>query len=72
MTSKKIIALRMDDVGASTKKYEVYSKKIFGNFLFLKRLKYFKAWGPYRELNEFEWNDILKLLYNFNCKLTVG
>ena len=72
MTSKKIIALRMDDVGASTKKYEVYSKKLFGNFLFLKRLKYFKAWGPYRELNEFEWNDILKLLYNFNCKLTVG
>ena len=72
MIDKKIIALRMDDVGASTKKYEVYSKKPFGNFLFLKRLKYFKAWGPYRELNELEWNEILKMLYNFNCKLTVG
>ena len=38
------IVFRMDDVGASTKLYEVYSNKYFGN-LFLKRMKYFKAWG---------------------------
>ena len=37
------IVLRMDDVGASTKHFEVYSKKIFGNFLFLKYLPYFRA-----------------------------
>ena len=32
----KKIVFRMDDVGASSKKFEVYSKVKFGNFLFLK------------------------------------
>ena len=45
------IALRIDDIGASTKKFEVYSKLPFGNFLFLKYLYPFKAWAPYDEIN---------------------
>lgn len=70
----KKIALRIDDIGASTKHYEVYSKKWFGlgNFLFLKYLKFFKAWGPYREMNADEWYQIFDLLRRYNAKLTVG
>ena len=70
--SQNVIALRMDDVGASTKEFEVYSKKPFGNLLFLKRLSYFKAWGPYREIHENEWLQIFELLSKFKSKLTVG
>lgn len=66
------IVLRMDDVGASTKHFEVYSKKIFGNFLFLKYLPYFRAWPKYNELSVFEWSSIIELLINSNAKLTLG
>jgi peptidoglycan/xylan/chitin deacetylase (PgdA/CDA1 family) len=66
------VALRMDDVGASTKKYEVYSKNPLGNFLFLKYLPLFRAWGPYRELYSSEWEQICGLLAEYSAKLTVG
>ena len=64
----------MDDVGASSKEFAIYSKKWFGlaNILFLKRLKYFKAWGPYREITSVEWEKILVLLKKHSAKLTVG
>ena len=65
-------ALRMDDIGASTKRFEVYSKRKFGNFLFLKYLNGFKAWGPYREMSVDEWNEVYKILHRFKAKLTVG
>lgn len=70
----KRIALRIDDIGASTKKYEVYSKKWFGfgNFLFLKRMKYFKAWAEYREMSDEEWYQVFDLLKKYNSRLTVG
>ncbi len=68
----KKIALRMDDVGASTKHFEVYSKKIFGNFLFLKYLSYFKAWGVYDEISPDMWKEILQILDNEDAKLTIG
>ena len=68
---KKII-LRMDDVGASTKKYEVYSKYRIGNILFLKYLKPFKAWGPYKELTEDEWEQIFLILSKYNAKITIA
>ena len=63
------LALRLDDVGASTKRYEVYSKcrfgigryAISGNWLFLKYLPGIKAWGPYRELSAKEWRQISDL-----------
>jgi peptidoglycan/xylan/chitin deacetylase (PgdA/CDA1 family) len=68
----KNLILRMDDVGASSKKYEVYSKIFFGNFLFLKYFKPFKAMGPYNELSDKHWDEILNILKNFNAKLTIG
>ncbi len=89
---KPVVALRMDDVGASSKRYEIYSdytwklkvrgrtlkikgrklKLQIGNWLFLKYLAPFKAWGPYREMTVPEWYDIYKLLEQFDAKLTVG
>ena len=87
-----IIALRLDDVGASTKKHEVYSKYVWklkikgqtlkikgrklkvhiGNWLFLKYLPAFKAWGPYREMTGQEWYAVYDLLEHFQAKLTVA
>lgn len=71
---RSVIALRMDDVGASSKKYEIYSKRWLGlgNFLFLKRMPYFRAWGPYAELQADDWEGILHLLESYNAKLTVA
>ena len=66
------IALRMDDIGASSKKYEVYSKNKIGNFLFLKYLKPFKAWGPYTELSIRELEDIFELLDLYKIQITFG
>jgi len=66
------IVLRMDDVGASTKHFEVYSKKIFGNFLFLKYLPYFRAWGVYDEISSEEWKKIFDYMDVHGAKLTIG
>ncbi len=86
------IALRLDDVGASTKKHEVYSEYVWklkikgrtlkitgrklkvhiGNWLFLKYLPAFKAWGPYREMTGQEWYAVFDLLEQFQAKLTVA
>jgi len=66
------IALRIDDIGASSKKYEVYSKNRLGNIFFLKYLRRYKAWGPYRELTSSDWEDVFGLLEKHNARLTVG
>lgn len=63
---------RMDDVGASTKQFEVYSRLPFGNILWLKYARPFRAWGPYRELTADEWERILTLLRSYDARLTVG
>lgn len=72
--NRRIIALRMDDPGASSKKYEVYSKwpRNIGNFLFLKYIEPFRAWGPYGELNSADWTKIIDLLEKYKAKLTVA
>lgn len=64
----------MDDVGASSKEFELYSKKLWGlgNFLFLKRIRPFAAWGPYQELTVKQWQDIFNLLERKNARMTVG
>lgn len=74
------LALRMDDVGASSKRYEVYSNwqvglgpiRLSGNWLFLKYLAPFKAWGPYAELDADQWQAICDLLDRRRAKLTVA
>ena len=78
--SRDIVALRLDDVGASTKRYEVYSNhswrlgrvRFSGNWLFLKYLPPFKRWGPYREMTAKEWLKIFDILQRYDARLTVG
>lgn len=65
-------ALRLDDVGASSKEFEVYSRFPFGNILGLKRFPPLRAWGPYRELQPDEWEQLLRLLERCGAQLTVG
>jgi len=62
----------MDDIGASTKRYEVYSKKPYGNLLFLKYLPYFSAWGIYSEISAGKWLQIFDILEKYNAKITLG
>lgn len=89
---RDLIALRLDDVGASSKKYEVYSDRVWklrirgrtlkirnrklkisvGNWLFLKYLPAFKAWGPYREMTDQEWYAVYDVLEQFHARLTVA
>jgi len=74
------VVLRMDDVGASSKRYEVYSSFRVGlgllgvptDWLFIKYLPGLKAWGPYRELNAKDWEILTRLLEQYGTKLTVG
>jgi peptidoglycan/xylan/chitin deacetylase (PgdA/CDA1 family) len=67
-----LLALRIDDIGASSKRYEVYSDSLWGNWLFLKYLPPFKKWGPYREMRAKEWYEIYDLLKRYHAKLTVA
>lgn len=76
------VMLRMDDVGAASKRHEVYgltrvsvgafSIPFPGNALWLKYLPPFKRWGPYRELGAGEWRHILAVLSDAGARLTVG
>ena len=76
------VALRLDDVGAASKRYEVYGLTRIplgpwaipfpGNFLFLKYLPPIKRWGPYRELTAAEWEAILAVLEAERSRMTVG
>ena len=80
--SGDVVALRLDDVGAASKRYEVYGLTRIplgrwavpfpGNFLFLKYLPPIKRWGPYRELNVAEWETILTILEEARGKMTVA
>jgi peptidoglycan/xylan/chitin deacetylase (PgdA/CDA1 family) len=79
-TAERGVALRMDDVGASTKWWEMYARPLplpgraarLGDFLFLKAVPPLRAWGPYRELRATEWTRILALLRSEGALLTVG
>lgn len=69
-----MLALRMDDIGASSKQYEVYSTRLrgLGNILFIKRLPWFKAWGTYSEMTPDQWSRVFDILRKFDAKLTVA
>lgn len=68
----KKIAFRLDDVGASSKEFLIYSKMFIGNFLFLKYHWPFKAWAPYAEINVNLWQKIINLFRKNNAKITIG
>lgn len=73
-------ALRLDDVGASSKRYEVYSNRswrvgplrVSGNWLFLKYLPGWKAAGPYREMSGGEWHQVFDILRAASARMTVA
>jgi polysaccharide deacetylase len=75
-------ALRLDDVGAASKRFEIYGTTRLrlgrlripfpGNFLFLKYLPPIKRWGPYSELSAAAWEWILAELEGAGARMTVG
>ena len=77
-----VLALRLDDVGAASKRHEVYGVTRIrvgpvalpfpGNVLFLKYLPPIKRWGPYPELSAEHWERILAALADSGAKLTVA
>lgn len=74
------VALRMDDPGACSKRYEVYSDtqwnlkgiRLSANWLFLKYLPPFRKWGVYRELTAADWERIFTLLQTYHARMTVA
>src|SRR5262249_44054742 len=76
------LALRMDDVGAASKRHEVYGITRLevgglrvpfpGNLLFLKYLPPIKRWGPYRQREGGDWEGVLAWLERHAPRLTVG
>ena len=74
------IAFRLDDPGASSKRFEVYSDRhwnikginISANWLFLKYMEPFKKWGPYREMMGREWLEVFDILQRYDAKMTVA
>ncbi len=76
------VALRLDDVGAASKRHEVYGLTRLvvggwrvpfpGNVLFLKFVPPIRRWGPYRELTAAEWERILALLPKLGARMTVA
>lgn len=66
------IALRIDDIGASTKVHERYCERRWLNFGVLRDRRLFGAWGPYREMTPGEWRAVFALLRDCRAKLTVA
>jgi peptidoglycan/xylan/chitin deacetylase (PgdA/CDA1 family) len=79
------VALRMDDPGASSKRYELYGKDYLRlgrmklpfpaaitNFLFLKRIPLWSGWAPYEELTSYQWDEIFGLISRHSARLTVA
>ena len=66
------LALRIDDIGASTKQFNYYSKNRFCNFGILRHRKLFGAWAPYNEMTPITWRELFELLHEFDAKLTVA
>ena len=77
--------LRIDDIGSSTKEFNIYGKNtinigkrtisfpsFLSNFLFIKKLPLLTGWARYRELNYDEWINIIKILKEKNAKLNIA
>ena len=77
---KSPIVLRLDDVGACSKRYEIYSRirkslgplGVPGDWLFLKYLPGLRAWGPYPEITADGWREVFDLVERHNALLTLG
>lgn len=66
------LALRIDDIGASSKEHLYYTKRWYTNWGPLRDRRAFGKWAPYREMNGRDWAAVLRLLRQYGAKLTVG
>ena len=66
------LALRIDDIGASSKHFLYYAKRRLLNFGPLRDRRLFGHWAPYREMTAADWQQVFKILERFSAKLTVG
>jgi peptidoglycan/xylan/chitin deacetylase (PgdA/CDA1 family) len=66
------LALRIDDIGASSKEHLYYTKRWYSNFGPLRDRRLFGKWAPYREMSWDDWHDVYRILERFGAKLTVG
>ncbi len=66
------LALRIDDIGASSKQHLYYAKRWWLNWGPLRDRRAFGHWAPYREMTPADWHQIYKVLERFTAKLTVG
>ena len=64
--------LRLDDLGASSKQFEWWSRRRWANVWPLHSRYLFGAWGPYRELTEWELQDIFGIVDAAAYQLTVA
>lgn len=75
-----MLQFRIDDIGASTKWYEQYGKKVFkynnkpffyfplADWWFFKLIWPFKKWAKYDELTVEEWKNFLEIFKKNNIK----
>lgn len=66
------LALRIDDIGASSKYQLYYTKRWYSNFGPLRDRRLFGHWAPYREMSARDWQQVFRILGRFHAKLTVG
>jgi peptidoglycan/xylan/chitin deacetylase (PgdA/CDA1 family) len=66
------LALRIDDIGASSKHQLYYAKRWYLNFGPLRDRRLFGHWAPYREMTAADWHQIYKILERFSAVLTVA
>src|SRR5664279_2377155 len=66
------LALRIDDIGASSKEFLYYTKRWYSNWGPLRDRRLFGHWAPYREMTPHDWRAVFEILSRFGSKLTVG
>lgn len=64
--------LRLDDLGASTKRYEWWSRHRWANVWPLHSRYLFGAWGPYRELTAAELDAICGMAAHYEAPLILA
>ena len=64
--------VRLDDIGASSKQFEWWSRHRWANVWPLHHRRLFGAWGPYRELREDELRRIFQAVEDQGKHLTVA
>lgn len=64
--------IRIDDLGASSKRYERWSHHTWANVWPLYNRQFFGAWGPYRELTADELDQIFKVVAHASKTITVA